>query len=115
MNDIIELLKTIKEDWALLVFFFTLGGAWWQGKEWFKKINDTLSSVGAEHAAQNKVLADINTKLDNIDERVGKLEETTTKLHEELHDTEVKLAVLQNTQDINEAKELRRVSRRKVG
>jgi predicted nucleic acid-binding Zn-ribbon protein len=109
--DIIEILKTIKEDWALLVFFFTLGGAWWQGKAWFKKINETLSEVGAEHAQQNKSLAELHTKIDNIDERVEKLELATTRLHEELHDAEVQLAVLQS-RDINENKIIRRPRRR---
>ena len=109
--DIIEILKTIKEDWALLVFFFTLGGAWWQGKAWFKKINETLSQVGSEHAQQNKSLAELHTKIDNIDERVEKLEIATTRLHEELHDAEVQLAVLQS-RDINENKIIRRPRRR---
>lgn len=112
--DIVEILRTIKEDWALLVFFFTLGGAWWQGQAWFKKINDTLTSVGAEHAQQNKSLAELHIKIDNIDERVDKLELATTRLHEELHEAEVQLAVLQS-RDINDGKALRRIPRRKTG
>jgi len=113
--DILEILKTIKEDWALLVFFFALGGAWWQGKEWFKKLDETLSKATAQHGEQSKVLDNIHTKLDNIDTRLDNLESSTTKMHEELHEAEVKLAVLQNTQDINEGKSLRRIGRRKVG
>jgi predicted nucleic acid-binding Zn-ribbon protein len=112
--DIVEILKTIKEDWALLVFFFTLGGFWWQGKAWFKKINETLTQVGADHAQQNKSLAELHIKIDNLDERVDKLELATTRLHEELHDAEVQLAVLQS-RDVNEDKAIRRISRRKTG
>ena len=112
MNDIIELLKTIKEDWALLVFFFTLGGAWWQGKAWFKKLDETLAGVGAQHAAQDKSLADLHTKLDNIDVRVEQLETNTAKIHEELHEAEIQLAVLQNSRDVNEQKTIRRIKRK---
>ncbi len=114
MNDIIELLNTIKENWALLAFFFTLGGAWWQGKAWFKKLDQALTTTGTHHEEQNRVLAEINGKIDLIEERITKLEETTSKIHDELHETEVKLAVIQNTQDINEGKALRSRSRRKT-
>jgi chromosome segregation ATPase len=112
--DILEIIKTIKEDWALLVFFFALGGTWWQGKAWFKKLDDTLSRATSQHGEQSKALEEIHTKLDTIDGRIDKLELSTTKMHEELHDAEVQLAVLQNTHDINENKTIRRQPRRKT-
>jgi septal ring factor EnvC (AmiA/AmiB activator) len=113
--DILEILQTIKEDWPLLAFVFTLGGAWWQGKAWFKKLEESLAKATAQHGDQTKALSEIHTKLDAMDARLDSLETSTTKMHEELHEAEVKLAVLQNTQDINEGKPLRRKPRRKVG
>jgi hypothetical protein len=112
MNDIIELVKTIKEDWALLVFFFTLGGAWWQGQAWFRKLDETLAGVGSQHEEQNTAIAAIGVKLDAIEVRIENLERLTDKIHDELHEAEVQLAVLQNTRDINEAKQIHRTRRK---
>lgn len=113
--DILEIIKTIKEDWALLVFFFAMGGAWWQGKAWFKKLDDTLSMATGQHGDQSRSIDNINLKLDSIGTRITNLEMITAKMHDDLQDTEVRLAVLQNTRDINESKEVRRQTRRKSG
>ena len=112
--DIIEIITTIKEDWVLLVFFFTMGGAWWQGKAWFKKLDDTLLKSNGQHGELSKVLEEVHSKLDTINSRITSLETTTTRMHDDLHEAEVKLAVLQNTQDITEGKTVRRITRRKT-
>jgi hypothetical protein len=98
--DIIELLKTIKEDWALLVFVFGLGAAWFQGKMWFEKTNKILESVGAQHTVQNNSLDLIHSKIDRVDDRIGKVEQTVFAMHEELHEQEIKLAVLESNNTI---------------
>jgi DNA repair exonuclease SbcCD ATPase subunit len=59
-------------------------------------------------------LAGINAKLEAIEVRLDDIERTTDKIHDELHEAEVQLAVLQNTRDINDAKQIRR-PRRKTG
>ena len=112
--NIIEIITTIKEDWALLVFFFTMGGVWWQGKAWFKKLDDTLLKSNSQHGELGKILEEVHSKLDIIDKRINSLETTTTRMHDDLHEAEVKLAVLQNTQDITEGKTVRRITRRKT-
>lgn len=94
INDIIQ---TLQEDWAVLVFFFTMGGIWWQGKEWFKKIEDSLDREGNEHRVQGELLNSIHDKVDNLEDRIAKIENTVVKIHEELHEQEVKLAVLETT------------------
>ena len=113
--DIIQIITTIKEDWVLLVFFFTMGGAWWQGKAWFKKLDDTLLKSNGQHGELGKILEEVHNKLDVIDKRINSLEGTTNRMHEDLHEAEVKLAVLQNTQDITDGKNTRRIVRRKTG
>ena len=95
--DILEIINTIKEHWALLVFVFGLGGAWFQGKMWFEQTNKTLSIVGEQHEQQNRSLEGLHTKIDSIDDRLVKVENTVTRMHEELHDQEIKLAVLETT------------------
>lgn len=92
--DIVELLNLIKRDWALLAVVFALGGAWWQGKDWFKKINDTLEKVGREHKEQSEVLASIHRKTELLETRTDAIESTVNEIHEKIHEQEVKLAVL---------------------
>jgi hypothetical protein len=93
-NDIIQ---TIQEDWAILVFFFTLGGIWWQGQAWFKKIETSLVRESNDHHGQTAMLRSIHDKVENLEDRIGKIEETVVRIHEEQHEQEVKLAVLETT------------------
>jgi DNA repair exonuclease SbcCD ATPase subunit len=110
----IEIINTIIKDWGLLVLFFTAGGTFAMTKAWFKKLDDTLAAVGSQHDVQNVALAGIHAKLEAIEVRLDDIERTTDKIHDELHEAEVQLAVLQNTRDINDAKQIRR-PRRKTG
>ena len=118
--DILEIFKTIKEDWPLLVFTFTLASAWWQGQAWFKKLTDTLESVGRVHDDQNESLSSISNKIDSLSDKVEHLSERVEKIeldlhyvHEEVHKQDVQLAVLESARDNNEYIESkRRASRR---
>lgn len=91
-----ELVDTIQRDWPLLVFVFMLGGIWWQGKTWFKKIEESLAHEGSEHHTQHAMLQTIHDKMENLEDRTTKIEDTVTRIHEELHEQEIKLAVLEN-------------------
>jgi len=95
--DLNEILTTIKNDWAFLMFAFTIGGIWWQGKAWFKKIDSALSREGDEHNSQSAMLQSIHDKIENLEDRTTKVEEIVTRIHEEQHEQEVKLAVLEST------------------
>lgn len=95
--DIIELLDIIRKDWPILVFVFALGGAWMQGKAWFKKLTETLDSVGQQHSVQNEMLRDIQTKTELLEQRTDSIESTVNEIHDKIHEQEVKLAVLENT------------------
>jgi hypothetical protein len=99
-----EILNTIVDDWTLLVFVFTVGGIWWQGKAWFKKIDTALSTEGNEHRDQNIMLQSIHDKVENLEARITKIEETVTRIHEEQHDQEVKLAVLESASEVKTAR-----------
>jgi hypothetical protein len=94
--NLLEILKTIQEDWIIIVFVFGLGGAWWQGKTWFKSVNDTLSEVGLQHKEQNKVLENILIKTESLEDRTDKIEQTVNQIHDKVHNQEVKLAVLES-------------------
>jgi peptidoglycan hydrolase CwlO-like protein len=94
--DILALLQTIQKDWVILVFVFGLGAAWWQGKIWFKRVNDTLDRVGTDHSEQNSSLEKLHTKVDNLDNRVTSIETKVNEIHEELHIQEIKLAILES-------------------
>ncbi len=97
--DILEIVKTIKEDWAILVFVFGLGAAWFQGKMWFKGVNDTLDTVRKSATDNGSNLAMLNQKMDHLHDRVGNLESTTKEMLSVQHDVDVKLAVLSSKKD----------------
>lgn len=101
--DVIEILKTIKEDWAILVFFFSMGAAWWQGKAWFKGVNDTLNQVKQTAGHNQEHLMELRQKMDHLHDRVGNLEKMSEQIDRELQQQEVKLAVLENTVPIRRA------------
>lgn len=94
--DILELFKTIQEEWALLVFFFGLGGAWIQGKMWFKGVNESISQANLQHLEQNKILSSVKTDIGYLKDQINDIEYTVKSIHEQVHDQEVKLAVLEN-------------------
>lgn len=95
--DILEIFTIIKKDWPILVFVFALGGAWMQGKAWFKKLTDTLEGVGKEHSEQNELLRSIQSKTDLLEQRTDSIESTVNEIHDKIHEQEVKLAVLEST------------------
>jgi uncharacterized coiled-coil DUF342 family protein len=96
MKELIEIINTIIHDWWLLGFFFTLGGLWWQGKTWFEGVNKKLGETSAVHDEQNKMLTELHNKVSNIEEKVERMDQLLTKVHEEVHTQEVKLAVLES-------------------
>ena len=94
--DILQILKTIQEDWLILLFFFGLGGAWIQGKMWFNRVNYGLSKANEQHSEQNRMLSSVKIDLDHLKNKVSDIEYTVKSIHEEVHDQEIKLAVLEN-------------------
>jgi uncharacterized protein (UPF0335 family) len=92
--DILAILETVKHDWSILVVVFVLGGAWYQGKQWFKKITDSLEREGADHALQNQKLESILEKMERLEVRTDMIETSVGEIHKALHDQEVKLEVL---------------------
>lgn len=105
--DILEILKTIKEDWAILAFFFSLGAAWWQGKDWFKEVNDTLASVKKTVEANSSGVNSLHQKVDHLHDRVGNLEKTTEQIDDELQKQEIKLAVIESSSPVRSRSAIR--------
>lgn len=97
MTDAMKIINTIIADWWLIGFFFTLGGLWWQGKAWFNGVNQKLNDTAETHEQQNKILTDLTNKVSNIEQRVERMDNTLTRVHEESHELELKLAVLENS------------------
>jgi Mg2+ and Co2+ transporter CorA len=92
-----DIITTIERDWPLLVFVFAAGGIWWQGKSWFNRIEESLNREGREHHTHSVMLQTIHDKMENLDDRTTKIEDTVTRIHEELHEQEIKLAVLETS------------------
>jgi peptidoglycan hydrolase CwlO-like protein len=101
--DILAILNVIKNDWAILIFFFSLGAAWLQGKNWFDKVNKTLDSVGVEHKEQTELLSNLHQKVDQLDKRVDSIDSKVSEIHNELHNQEIKLAVLETASKIKQS------------
>lgn len=95
MLDFMNVIATVIKDWWLLIFFFTAGGIWWQLKTWFNRVNKTMDAVGQQHDQQNIKLDLLHTKVVNIESKVEKIEQHLDRVHEEVHDQEIKLAVLE--------------------
>jgi hypothetical protein len=95
--NILELLETIESNWPLLAVVFALGGAWWQGAVWFKRVNSALDYANAQHDKHSALLSEIKNKSDTLESRIDKIEIIVVQIHEEVHDQEIKLAVLENT------------------
>lgn len=94
--DILQILKTIQEDWIILLFFFGLGGAWIQGKMWFYRVDKNIREANSQHAEQNRILSLVKNDISYLKEKVSDIEYTVKSIHEEVHDQEIKLAVLEN-------------------
>ena len=95
--DILELLRTIQQEWALLVFFFTLGACWWQGKAWFERVNQGLDRANKQHAAQNNMLETISHQTTRLAEKIDTVEAKVDEIHDKVHEQEIKLAVLESS------------------
>ena len=96
MTDFVTLANTIIRDWWLLIFFFTLGGMWWQLKHWFGRVNANMDYVSKEHEAQTQILGILHEKVINIEDDVSSIKRELSTVHEEVHEQEVKLAVLEH-------------------
>lgn len=91
-----SIVNTVISEWWLIGFFFTLGGIWWQGKSWFDGVNKQLADTTNVHSEQNKILTELHNKINNIQQRVERIDLTLSKVHEEVHEQEIKLAVLES-------------------
>jgi hypothetical protein len=95
--NITQLLQAVNDNWALLLSAFALGGFWWQGTVWFKRVNSALDYANTQHDKQSIMLSDIKNKSQDLSNRMDKIEIIVVQIHEELHDQEIKLAVLEST------------------
>ena len=55
-----------------------------------------MDYVTKEHEAQNQILGILHEKVINIEQDVSEIKRELTTVHEEVHEQEVKLAVLEN-------------------
>lgn len=101
MTDFVNIANTIIRDWWLLIFFFTLGGIWWQLKHWFKRVNSNMAYASKEHQAQTQILSILHEKVINIEDDVSQIKKELTTVHEEVHEQEVKLAVLETKRPLH--------------
>jgi hypothetical protein len=96
----LSFLDTIFNDWKLLAFAFAVGGLYYQAKLWFRKITDALDNTANTHNLQNKLLDNINDKLDNLDRRTAKIEGSIELIQHENNQQAIKLAVLETQAEI---------------
>ena len=106
--DIISILKTIQEDWVIITFFFTLGGAWIQGKSWFDRVNKSLEKSTREQGEMcDKIdtlqdhIQHMSTTLTAIESKQGRIESQVDVISSEIHQQEIKLAVLDSRVESN--------------
>jgi hypothetical protein len=98
MEPTLALLDTIIQDWKLLAFAFAVGGLYYQGKSWFKKLTDALENTANTHNLQNKLLDNMNDKLDSLDKRTAKIEGSIEMIKIDNNDQAIRIAVLETQQ-----------------
>ena len=96
--DLLEIVRIINEDWKIMVFVFGLGALYYQGKSWFKKLTDALENTANTHNLQNKLLDNINQKLDSLDKRTAKIEGSIEMIKIDNNDQAIRIAVLETQQ-----------------
>ena len=110
--DLLDILKTINEDWKIMVFVFGCGVFYYQGLSWFRKITALLENTGRVHGQQNTTLDNIHNKLDALDKRMARIEGNVEILRIENNNQAIKIAVLETqTTEIIEHPVKRRVRR----
>lgn len=55
-----------------------------------------MDYVTKEHEAQNQILSILHEKVNNIEQDVAEIKKELSTVHEEVHEQEVKLAVLEH-------------------
>lgn len=95
MSEAMDLINTLIRDWWLLMVFFTAGGIYWQLKSWFDAVNLSMSTVSQQHQEQSDILIRLDTKVANIESDVSEIRRELSRVHEEVHNQEIKLAVLE--------------------
>jgi uncharacterized protein YllA (UPF0747 family) len=98
--DLLSIATTINQDWKIMVVVFGLGAIWYQARAWFKKLTDALDNTANTHNLQNKLLDNINDKLDNLDRRTAKIEGSIELIQHENNQQAIKLAVLETQAEI---------------
>jgi len=96
MPEIISTINTIIKDWPIISVSFVIGGAWFQIKMWFNKVNAGLDHTTKQHAEHSGILENLHTKLNDIETRQIHMEETITEIHQEPHTQDIKLAIIEN-------------------
>lgn len=98
----LTLLDTLLNDWKIIVAAFTVGGLFYQAKVWFKRITVALDNTANTHNIQNKLLDNMNVKLDSLDNRIAKIEGSIELIKIDNNEQMVRLAVLETQAEIIE-------------
>ena len=98
--DIIGLIEFVQGNWVFASIIFGAGAMWYQGAMWFKKVNYKLEQVGDQHGAQNEKLDSLSNKVHEMHMDVTAIKAELITVHEEVHEQEIKLAVLENTVEL---------------
>ena len=99
--NIVEFIRALEDNWQIVVFAFTLGGIWWQGTVWFRRVNTALEEANSHHNDQNEVLCDIRNKTENLERRIDKIEIIVSDIENHVRVQEVKLAVIDDRQRVS--------------
>lgn len=100
--DLLEIFNIINQDWKIMVFVFGLGALYYQARIWFSKLTKALDTTGRVHGEQNLMLDNINQKLESLDRRTAKIEESIETIKFDNNQQSIKIAVLETQAEIIE-------------
>jgi hypothetical protein len=98
--DLLSIFTTINEDWKIIAFAFGLGALYYQARVWFSKLTKALDTTGKVHGEQNIMLDNINQKLESLDKRTAKIEESIESIKLDNNQQSIKIAVLETQAEI---------------
>jgi hypothetical protein len=98
--DLLEIFNIINQDWKVMVFVFGLGALYYQARIWFSKLTKALDTTGKVHGEQNIMLDNINQKLESLDKRTAKIEESIESIKLDNNQQSIKIAVLETQAEI---------------
>lgn len=84
MEDVARIITTVIRDWWLLGVAASFGVAWYQGKEWFRKLNQDMVDAHSQRMETAKHVREIHAQITRMGEQISSVVKSQTEHEKEL-------------------------------